>query len=300
MISYKDLCCVALQHLHVTYNHWPQWLLEYLNMQVYQSKCGYTFDLDKPELFTEKIQWYKFRYMHPEMGRYVDKVLFKGLIEEKLGLGHTIPMYGNWTSVEDFRSAWNSLPEKFCLKSNLSSEGNFIKVIERSKTDLDSLCRELVEWLKPKNLLINSFCRGYHNATPKILAEKYEENVKDQLYDYKFYCFGGLPHCVCASINHFQDEHYPISYFDLDWNLMPVKSGVHKSEFIPKPKHFEEMIELAKKLSEGFPFLRVDFFDTDEKLYMAELTFYPGGGFFKYDPASFNKEMGDLFILPIK
>ena len=58
------------------------------------------------------------------------------------------------------------------------------------------------------------------------------------------------------------------------------------------------MLEIVKKLSVGFPFVRVDFFDTEEKLYLAEMTFYPGGGLFRYDPESFNKELGDLFILP--
>lgn len=67
---------------------------------------------------------------------------------------------------------------------------------------------------------------------------------------------------------------------------------------IPMPAHFNEMKSMASKLSSGFPFVRVDFFDTDEKLYLAEMTFNPGGGFFKYEPDDLNRIMGDLFILP--
>ena len=65
------------------------------------------------------------------------------------------------------------------------------------------------------------------------------------------------------------------------------------------PKHLHEMLELSKVLSKGFPHLRVDFFDTDEKLYVAELTFFTGGGYSYYDPQSFNVQMGNLFKLPI-
>jgi hypothetical protein len=59
------------------------------------------------------------------------------------------------------------------------------------------------------------------------------------------------------------------------------------------------MLELSKVLSKDFPHIRVDFFDTDEKLYIAELTLYTGGGYSYYEPQSFNKQMGELFKLPI-
>lgn len=115
----KDIICRILVRLGVTKNHWPICLLEYANMQLYKQKQGYTFDLDTPRTFTEKIQWQKTRFKRQDIVRYVDKFLFKQLIKEKLGDGFTIPMYGAWTNVNDFRNAWDSLPEKFCLKSTL-------------------------------------------------------------------------------------------------------------------------------------------------------------------------------------
>ena len=199
--------------------------------------------------------------------------------------------------MKNFRNAWETLPEKFCLKSTLQSDGNYIKVITKSNTNLDQLCEELKDWFKVKNLLIHSYCKAYHKAIPRVLAEEYIESVKDQLYDYKFYCFNGVPYCVCASKEHFQDKFYPITYYDLQWNMLEVQSGKHRVEPIPMPEHLKEMIELAQKLSKGFPFLRVDFFDTKDKLYLAELTFYPGGGYFAYKPTSFNDTMGAMFNL---
>ena len=176
------------------------------------------------------------------------------LIAEKLGPGHTIPMYGAYKSVKEFAEHWASLPERFCLKSTLQSDGKYIKVIEKSKTDLDELCKEIEDWFKPKNLLIHSFCSAYYKAVPRIIAEEYVETVKDQLYDYKVYCFGGKSYCICASVEHFQDPLYPITYYDMDWKKIDVKSGRHRSEPILQPYHFEEMKELADKLSDGLPF----------------------------------------------
>ena len=101
-----------------------------------------------------------------------------------------------------------------------------------------------------------------------------------------------------VATEHFMKDDYPITFYDLDWNKLDVQYGHHQNADVPKPVHYEEMKELAKILSKGFPFLRVDFFDTKEKLYLAELTFNPGGGFVPYCPESFNRKLGDLFILP--
>lgn len=62
-----------------------------------------------------------------------------------------------------------------------------------------------------------------------------------------------------------------------------------------KPKHFEEMLPIARKLATEYPFVRVDFYDTDEQLYLGEMTFNPGAGMTKYTPQTFNLELGNLF-----
>lgn len=296
----KKVLCRVLGRLGITKNHWPVCLLEYANMQLYKQKQGYTFNLDTPKLFTEKIQWQKTRFNRPDLVRYVDKYLFKDLIKEKLGVGFTIPMYGAWTSVDAFREAWDSLPRKFCLKSTLQSDGKFIKVIDKSNTDIDKLCMEVKYWLNPKKLLIHSFCSAYYKAVPRILAEEYMESVKDQLYDYKFFCFDGKPYCIYAATENLQDEYYPISFYDLEWKQLDVQYGKHRKDFIPKPLHFDEMKEIALKLCQGFPFIRVDFFDTPDKLYVAELTFYPGGGLTPYHPVAFNEKLGAMLNLKRK
>lgn len=296
-MAIKNFLCRVFGRIGITKNHWPKFMLEYANMQLYKQKQGYTFDINTPHLFTEKIQWQKTRFNRPELVRYVDKYLFKELIKEKLGGGFTIPMYGAWTNVDAFKKDWDSLPEKFCLKSTLQSDGKYIKIVEKTSTNLEELCHELKEWLKPKNLLIHSFCSAYYKAIPRILAEEYMESVKDQLYDYKFFCFDGKPYCIYAATEHFQDDFYPISFYDLEWNQLNVQYGNHRTDFIPQPIHLNEMKEIALKLCQGFPFIRVDFFDTPNKLYVAELTFYPGGGLTPYHPVEFNEKMGAMLNL---
>ena len=281
-------------------NKWPVILLRSRLMADYKRRFGYKMNLKNPKTFTEKLQWYKLYFKGDgHLERIVDKYLFKDYIKEHLGEGYTIPLLGAWTDINQLEKDWSSLPEEFCLKSTLQSDGNCIKFIHnKSSIPFDTIKKELKEWLNPKKTLINSFCKAYYNATPRILAEEYMQNVKDQLFDYKFFCFDGEPYCIYTAVEHFSEKGSTITFYDLNWKKMDVQYGNHEVGDLPKPIHYEEMLTISKKLSKGFPFLRVDFFDTKEKLLLAELTLYPGGGNTPYKPNSFNETLGNLFKLP--
>lgn len=296
--------CKALEKvIHViercwTKNHWPESLLAWWDSYLYTQRTGEEIDIRKPQTFSQKIQWYKIFYKNPILPKIVDKYEFKKYIAEQLGEGHTIPLLGIYNNPEEFRAAWETLPNKFCLKSTIQSDGKYILFIDKSKYQIEELCKEIREWFKVKNTHKNSLCWAYYGTTPRVLAEEYAENIKDQLFDYKIFCFNGKPESIYAASEHFQDSDYPITYYDQNWNKMEVRYGKHRTDDIPRPAHLEEMIEYAKKLATPFPFVRVDFFDTTDKLYLAEMTFYPGGGFFKYNPEDYDEKLGKLFPIP--
>jgi hypothetical protein len=270
-------------------------------MKKYEANMGYRMDIQHPKTYTEKIQWYKLFYTGDgHLDRIVDKYLMKEYIKEKLGDGYTVPLIGAWESIEGLEKDWSKLPEEFCLKSTVQSQGKCIEFIhKKSAIDFDTQKKKWGKWLLYKGTLINSSTRAYHNCVPRIIAEQYLENVKNQLFDYKVYCFDGQPFCIESAKERFEGGVPTFTFYDLEWNKLEVTSGHHPNGDIPKPKHLDEMLELSKVLSKGFPHLRVDFFDTDEKLYVAELTLYTGGGYSIYDPQSFNEKMGELFKLPI-
>ncbi|MDO4413682.1 MAG: ATP-grasp fold amidoligase family protein [Erysipelotrichaceae bacterium] len=283
----------------VTRDQWP--LEERIEgaMSLFEQKQGYRFDIDHPVLFTEKVIWYKLFYDRKDLIRLVDKYLFKDYIAEHLGEGYTIPLLGVWDNIDSLEKDWDSLPEEFCLKSTLQSDGYFIKMVhEKSRINFSDVKAEFVKWLRPEKTLINSFCRAYYGAVPRIIAEEYKTEINDQLYDYKVFCFNGEPAYVYVATDHFPGQLSHISFYDLNWNRMDVQYGSHPNCDVEKPADFDEMIRIAKQLSADFPFIRVDFFDTQEKLYVAELTLYPGGGQTPIHPESFNKELGDRFVLP--
>lgn len=286
----------------IDYNSLPQEEKIKMLMDKYERLVGYRMDINNPKTFTEKLQWYKLFYEGDgNLIRVVDKFLFKDYIKEKLGEGYTIPLFGVYESFSQLRKDWDGLPEEFVLKSTLSSDGKMIKFVhKKSQINMKELKSEMEHWFKGKYLLSNGFCHAYNEGIPRVIAEQYLENVKDQLFDYKFFCFDGKPFCIYVAQDHFGKDGSHISFYDLDWNKLEVQYGNHIIGNADKPKHFEEMVRIAIMLSSDLPFVRVDFFDTEDHLYVAELTLYPGAGYTKYKPESFNVKMGDLFKLPIR
>ena len=266
----------------------------------YKYKMGKDLNLDNPILFTEKLQCYKLFYSHPDMRRCVDKYEFKSYVKEKIGNGYTAPLIKVYNSPDEVNLA--AIKEnKYVIKSTLQSDGIFIvPVHDSTKIDINGIESEIkTKWFDTRNLLTNSYCSAYYGAKPRVIIEQFIEEFSGAANDYKVFCFHGEPAFFYVAEDHFKNGEnnfiYPITFYNLDWIPMDVTYGKHtRNPNIPEPKHKVEMIELAKKLSQPFPFVRVDFFDTKESIYVAELTFYPGGGVTPYFPESFNRKMGDM------
>ncbi len=65
----------------------------------------------------------------------------------------------------------------------------------------------------------------------------------------------------------------------------------------PKPIHFDEMKDIAIKLSDSTPFSRIDFYEVQGNLYFGEFTLYPASGFGKFSPDEWNLKLGDMITL---
>lgn len=130
-------------------------------------------------------------------------------------------------------------------------------------------------------------------------AQRQGQEGSSELTDYKFMCFNGKVKCVFTATERFSGDGLKVTFFDRDWNPLPFERHYPKSEKpIPKPYNFEKMIELAEKLSENIPFVRVDFYESGGQIYFGEMTFYPGSGFEEFSPEEWDKRLGDLIELP--
>ncbi len=273
------------------------------DMDVYEHTFGYRFDLHEAKTFTEKIHTYKLLYLNPKIGQIVDKYEFKTYIKDNLGdYDFCAEAFGIYSTPDEFRNGWEKLPREFVLKSTISSDGkNIIFVKDKESANFSMIYKEVKKWFDPRNTLLNSFSLGYYDRQPRVLAEEWLHIISDggNLKDYKFFCFNGFVRFVYTTSRTFIDNDYPRTFFDLNWNKIEASLGYHPTaETAEKPKHLDEMVEISKTLSKGFPFVRMDFYDSERMPMLGEMTFYPTGGFMQIEPHSFDEELGDLIHIP--
>ena len=120
------------------------------------------------------------------------------------------------------------------------------------------------------------------------------------LKDYKFYCFNGVPRYLYVADHMDQHEKARISFADMDYVMAPFGRNDYKPFDVlpPKPDNFEEMKEIVMKLSNGIPFVRVDLYEINRRIYFGELTFHPCAGLMPFEPEDWDYKMGELLELP--
>lgn len=261
----------------------------------YKFKNGRSLNLDDPKEFAEKLQWLKFYHYTEDYGKYADKYEVRKFVEETVGAQYLNELLGVYESVEDID--WNEMPEKFVMKCTHGSGYNLI-VKDKSKLNVNSAKRKLQGFLNSDYFKLNGEAL-YKNVTPRIVAEKFlDELAHDSILDYKFYCIHGQP--VCIWLKTFHDGKYRSCYYDLNWEK--IKGDSNTSSYlemdIPKPSNFDEMVELATKLCQGFIFIRIDLYSIKDKIYFGEMTFFPWGGKKRLSIERFNRELGDMMVLP--
>jgi hypothetical protein len=257
---------------------------------------GYAPDFDNPQTFNEKIQWLKLNYRDPLMIQCADKYTVRDYVKETVGEEYLIKLLGVYDHAEDID--FDALPNKFALKA---SRGWNMQVICKDKKQLDTdIARRIADkWLDPKsNHYYRSYEWNYKDATPRIICEEYIEDVDSgDLKDYKFHCFNGEPKVIDACSN--REEDLKIDWYDTEWNRIDMQGNHPNSETgVEKPKHLDEMLELARQLSKPFPFVRVDFYEAGGKILFGELTFTPAAGFTAFKPLEWDYRLGDMLELP--
>lgn len=129
-----------------------------------------------------------------------------------------------------------------------------------------------------------------------VLCVRYEQNT--DLLDYKVMCFNGEAKCSFVCSERYKKTGLKVTFFDNEWKVMPFERQYPKSENpISKPVNFEKMKKLAQELARDIPFLRADFYEVAKKIYVGEVTLYPGGGFESFTPPVWDEKMGDWLAL---
>lgn len=270
---------------------WPDKV--YISL-LYRFKLGEKMNWKSPQTYNEKLQWLKLYNRNPLYTEMVDKVKAKEYVASIIGEEYIIPTLGVWNN--PYEIDFNALPNRFVLKCNHNSGLGMYICKDKSQMDVVRVLKNLRKGLK-QNYYMNHREWPYKSVKRKVFAEKYMEDDGDALTDYKFFCFNGTPQFMYISKD---ASAYPTTdFFDMNWNHLTIRMKDPNAKLLPeKPVKFEEMKELAKKLSAGIPHVRIDFYVIDNQIYFGEFTFFHNAGYSKIEPKEWNYKIGKWLELP--
>ena len=263
----------------------------------YRANLGKKLNINKPKTYNEKLQWLKLYDRNPNYTKYVDKYEVRNYIRETIGEDYLIPLIDIYDSFDSIN--FDILPNQFVLKCTHDS-GGIVICKDKKKLNVNAARDKINKCLK-KNYFYWGREWPYKDVRPRIICEQYmEDKSVEELRDYKFMCFNGKVKCLFVCLNRNTEKGLNVDFYDLQWKPMPFERRYPNSgEKIKKPYNFEQMILLSEKLSKNIPFVRVDFYEIDKKLYFGELTFHPGSGIEEFTPDYYDDLLGSWLNLPI-
>lgn len=266
-------------------------------------------DLNNPKRLTEKLFWlkaYNGQYKHEIIKKCYDKYRVRDYIADKLGTDKYLPkLYGIYDDANmiDFKN----LPSKYVLKI---TQGCGLNIVNSGSLNdkKEEIRNNLKEWLENTNNgkysndnLAEAYC---YDGNSKIICEEYL-GEPEILTEKMFFCINGKVELLYTNFEYLDEDgnfkkKWIRNVYDKDLNFIDVQMCVENDKYlkIVDNGNINEMVKIAEKLSEDFPFVRVDMYDINGRIVVGELTFIPHGGFLSIDPIEYDYVWGELLELP--
>lgn len=269
----------------------------------YRTYTGDELDLDNPIHLNEKLWALKLTNRDPQMTLCSDKYAVRQYVAEQGFPEILIPELDVLPSVKELD--FKKYPEEVIAKCNHNSGGHIFydPKAPLSDKELDRKKRSM-NYIMHKNASVLSLEWNYKNIKPLIVVDRVIRNKDGSLpLDYRFFCFDGEPKLLMMDIGVLDEKGrhrhvYPRNLYDMDFKLLPIRWGRDRYDgFVEKPKYLEKMIEISRKLSQPFPFCRVDLYNIDGRIFFGEITFYHGGASQKIEPEEWDLRLASWIDL---
>ena len=268
----------------------------YMNRALNACKSkGLNIDLNNPKTIQDKLTWLNIYDTDPMKSFCADKIKVHEYCKDKLGKDICIPIIKVYDKPQDIN--FDELPDKFVAKCNHGSGMNIL-VKDKKTANKKEIIDKLNTWLGRDFTFQNGFEAHYHDIKRKCFVETFMDDGNTSLYDYKFWCFNGEPKFY--TINDGFGHSKWMYFYDMNQNKLPLKRTDYcgeTSKEVKQPSKFGEMVEYAKKLSEPFKFVRIDFYEINGVVYLGELTFTPGVNYFRYTNREDEIKVGNMLKL---
>ncbi|NMA66485.1 MAG: glycosyl transferase [Clostridiaceae bacterium] len=254
----------------------------------FKKNLGRDVDLNNPVKYNDKLQWLKLNWYDPMAVKCADKYEVRQFVKDRIGSEYLNEIFAVYDSVDEINL--EQLPTAFVLKGTHGSGFNVI-CKDKTRVDWNKEFNKMNRWLRT-NYYWESREWVYKDIKPRIVCEKLlldEDGTVPK--DYKFFCFDGEPQFMFIASDRGRDTKF--DFYDLDWNKLPVKQYYPTSDYnIQKPKNLNKILELSRKLSKGFPHVRVDFYLCGNDVIFGELTFFHFSGTKMFVPEKYDEIFG--------
>lgn len=221
-------------------------------------------------------------------------------VVEKVGLDSIlIPLIGVYDCVEDIDI--EKLPEQFVAKTTDGGGGCEVFLCrDKTKLDRTAFFRTLNAWMRMPKGKHPGREWAYENGFPRriVIEEMISDTVRQDLVDYKFFCFGGRVEYVYVVSERELGKGAKFGIYTRDFHKLPVSRADERpqTETLSCPVNYLRMIEIAERLARPFPHARIDLYNVNNgTIYFGEITFYDGSGYMAFEPDSFDFELGKPF-----
>lgn len=272
--------------------------ITYVKFQ-YKYITHHKLNFKNPIRYTEKLQYLRV-YTYPKNSLVSKCASRDGLREYASELGlekYLVPIIGIYSSFDEID--FNKLPDTFVMKCTHGSAMNAI-IEDKTKIDIFDLKKKFDKWLKT-DYGKKTMERHYSPIKPKIIIEHLLKENDYLPIEYKIHVFNGKAKSLYVVTNRGKDIRY--TNFYINWERFDGSqfNGWKSSQIEPsKPNNFDEMILLAEKLASPFPFVRVDLYSIEGKIYISEMTFTPAKGTLILDDDNADFEMGRWLTLEME
>lgn len=269
--------------------------LTFVKLQ-YRYITGKKLNLKTPTTWTEKLQYLRLvRYPHdPLVTQCTDRVGVRAYLRDCALESYLVPSLGVFDSYTSI--PFNKLPRAFVMKCTHASGFNVI-ILDKTRMNHKRLQKQFSRWLKI-NYGKQTVEMHYANIPPKIMIEPYLGKGNSLPLEYKLHVFNGRVRYLYVVSGRGHDIRY--THFLEDWTPFPEAqfNGWKEADYpLLEPKLFPTMKHIAENLAQPFPFVRVDFYLIDEKIYVSELTFTPAKGTLNLVDPTVDTKMGTWLTL---
>lgn len=264
---------------------------------------GYKMNMGNPKTLNEKMQWLKIYDRTPLHTLYADKYAVRKFFEERFGKEGLIDLVYQTTFWKDITI--EKMPDfPFIIKPNHGS-GWYHIIKDKNTADWNKIRIDCRFWLSQNPYQMQKEWQ-YKNIPPCIIVEKLLIPKNGRIANnYRVHCMSGHVEIISVNLYLGNTRNFIARKFNKKWEPLNFRFGSEDindistkyHEEIPMPVNFDRMMFIAEDIAKDFAYVRVDFYEVDDKMYYGEITFHDSGGYDKIRPFEWDEKFGAMVNL---